>query len=1163
MVSLLSRDRSQNSRRKRIIGAILALLLALILFLLWSLLGREEDPAGRLLQLLEDARAELEAPGRTITKAAKTLGDADATYSFIMQDIALVPYLDRRQTPEQVLTTRMANPLDRAVLFGTLLEEMGWEIRYLQLTPLPDASLAVGRSPNENSPALTALRRFLDKEVTLPPDMQAQAEAAARSSAGDELRAEIAATVEQTLELLETDENSPGLNYPNYNDYNTIEGYGLLKRYVVVAERDGRRRVFDLLHDGNDPTLEEGLAGLKDTAMDQIRWDFYSYSFDMPKIVPITLRLGVVDSSGLEQTLIEWSGNPAVEELELRFLPAIDPLGKLRDGTQPEQVDQWQPYLRVNGRQITGKPFSLAFGGATSTVGLRPPITASDELTPANPTSATALDITQIDSADWPLVRVGLSVKASGGGLWLPDHFLLRDQGRAYPLRLLSVGQSARPLLILTDVSWSMGDTDAFESSKRAILSLLDLISEGQPVGLTSFALEPSELVPLAPLSERDNFVAGVEAMVLDSYTGILRALDRTSRNEALTSGVVLLLSDGEDNVGGDEAAIIDRLKQAGIKIYAIPLGEEADAALLTRLAEKTGGQVAYQGDAKGLEALFRRIGAEISSQVQLQYRVQSGIDENVDTDAQPALDGNISGAMETPIAAETGNSESSTLRSGERQITVVLRDTTLAAEGSYIPPTRTRSPAVPHLYLEVITQASGYDAVHNRARRVLLRLDQADTALRLTGTWSLIGDLGAYPERAYLIRYFSRWIDALRLLGVRTPTEIKTAPEAPPPQPMDQWLNDEARRWPSLARMRLVNSYRAFATIDTERGLVSPAPGPILYLHRAELTQDLGARQQMMRREAFDVLLRPARPLNSGEWNRDTMAGEIAAAIAEGRLLGGTDAISALLDAGSTLQFIPLSEAISGEDYPPGFLSAITPGWEGSTLVRIPGVRQWLWQIDTSYDLLLRNRFRTFYLDRDNFAKGASLEQIAQQFNKIDKLLALYGTAYGNFAGLTPFASAELGAIVAFKQSENKLWCYSTLMLAQVGETIESEEALLNRNVNAAREKAARLCKIEGGAGGAENGDLLRDGARKAVKEWARNYGINKTKEAIGDPISTGWSLWETGGALWDAVRSFQNEGFASSNISATGNAPVGGSGFPISPAQELAIAHIVAEVE
>jgi hypothetical protein len=1138
---------AHDKRRKRTVGAVLGFLL--VLLLLWLFPGRTDDRAARLLQLLEDYRSELEFPGRSVAEAARNLATARNAYDFVTRDVVLVPYLDRRQTPDQVMITRFANPLDRAVLLGELLGEMKWDVRYLVLDPLEDSPMALGRPPRRDSPALLALKRFLSEEVELAPEMLEIAQEAASSKAADALRAEIAAGVATTLDTLGNIENGPGLSWVDDPDQNSASQPWLLRRYIVVAERDGERRIFDPVYAERDLTNDPDLAGLQDTPFDQIEWEFFSYTFDMPDVAPVNIRLGMVDGTGLEQTLIEWRGNPAVDEVELRFLPAIAPLDKLRDGTRPDQIDHWQPYLRVNGRQITGKPFSLSFAGATSTIDRQPPFATPDGLEPADPALVSSMQVESVDATNWPIVRLAVSLEGSGSGLWLPDHFLVRDQGRAYPLWLLSLAQDSRPLLVLTDVSWSMGENGGFEASQRAILSLLEVIPDGQNVGLATFAGSPDGRVPVEPLADRVAFAESVRGMEMDSYTGILKALDWAAGQETLAGGVVVLLSDGEDNVGGDEAAIIDRLKQAGIQVFSVPLGEGADAGLLQRVAEQTGGKFSYQNDARALEALFQRIGTEISSLVQLQYRI---------ADQAPGPGGGAPAQNTVPgsdIAA-----------GGKRRISVSLRGTDLGARADYTPPASPVQRTPPHLYLDVTTRAGDFGGEYTRARRVLLRLDRPDAALRLIGTWSLIGDLGSYPEQTYLIAYLSRWIDALRLLGVMTPPEADEmrASGETTPRPLDEWLADDERRWPGLARMRMVNAYRALSRIETERGIVYPAPGPALYLHRAEFAADTETEGAVERGETFDVLLRPARPVHGGEMNLDTVAGEIAASIAEGRIVGGRDGVSTLLEVAPDLQALGLADLRSDTSgrFPPGFADAVEPGWDASWLVAAEQRPQALWQIDGSYSNYWRNHFRTFLLDEDGFAKGGSLREIAQQFEKIDSLLGLYGAVYGNFAGLTSFASAELSALIAFKKTENKMWCYSTLMLAQVGQAIESEDALLNRDVDAARQQAASLCGVQGGPGSAENGDIFRDAARDAAREWAKSYGVNKLKDAIGDPASTGMSLWEVGRALRDVAQAFGYEGFAGVSA-ASSAAPYETPGFLFSPTMELAIADIVSGVK
>ena len=56
------------------------------------------------------------------------------------------------------------------------------------------------------------------------------------------------------------------------------------------------------------------------------------------------------------------------------------------------------------------------------------------------------------------------------------------------------------------------------------------------------------------------------------------------------------------------------------------------------------------------------------------------------------------------------------------------------------------------------------------------------------------------------------------------------------------------------------------------------------------------------------------------------------------------------------------------------------------------------------------------------------------------------------------------LAGFIGFKKEELKLWCYSTVMLNYVNESIAGEEdAILDKSAKAAEARAAKLCEIEG----------------------------------------------------------------------------------------------------
>jgi len=88
---------------------------------------------------------------------------------------------------------------------------------------------------------------------------------------------------------------------------------------------------------------------------------------------------------------------------------------------------------------------------------------------------------------------------------------------------------------------------------------------------------------------------------------------------------IVILLTDGQ---GSYSHALTDRAVAAGITIYTIGLGSDVDAALLTEIAERTGGSYYAVADATDLPEVFREISEDTGD---------SGVDSDGDglTDCQ------------------------------------------------------------------------------------------------------------------------------------------------------------------------------------------------------------------------------------------------------------------------------------------------------------------------------------------------------------------------------------------------------------------------------------------------------------------------------------------------------------------------------------------------
>lgn len=975
-----------------------------------------------LVELLELYRAELDTPGLDTALAAENLQNADAAFAFVRDDIVFSPYVGRVQSPADVLNSRVANTVDKAALLGALLKELGWQVSY-QRAKGDKISTVREKSSKDPSKILTEIARRIGYDLsTLDQEWQSI------SRQTQATRGQVADLVAGANKVL-SDKIGYDRAYSSLTD-----SVPLGDRIVVVATRDGEDRSFDPVY--FDAPLPEKAR-----------------TTDIPPIREPVLELRLADGSGFEQSLLRLSGALAGRDITLSFVPAIDPIKRLAGPVELGDIKMWQPVLTINGQVQTGKPFTLS--GRAPGLALSPPIADPQAFELADPASVTDLKLARISAENWPRVTLSLKVKSSAAGVWAPAHFTVTDNGQAVQPRLLNINQSTQPVLVLSDVSYSMQDIGAFEISKSAIVTLAQFLSPETPVGLTGFSGAPVNMVPIAPLGDGLALTRAAQLLKPDSFTGIYVALAQAARQENLDNGVVILLSDGADNVGGNEAEINAALNARNIRVFALALGADADAALLRRIAANTGGEFARIRTAAELKAFYARLGSELSSFITLDYDASS----------------------ERPKNGLTHN------------VLVTLNETSLADAGTYVEPARNPSPQPPRLVLHIEVP------VGNEVRqidRTLIDLADGDARLALTGSYNLIGDLGGYPARRLTSAYIAEWIGVLRFIE----------DGALPPR------NPAA---PSYENMRMVNAFRALSTFGGEVE-TQPAAGPNLYLRRSTLRRN---GENVQRLGVFDVLMRGYRA-NGGVRTSDVQDMEIASAIAEGMVLGGSNGIEALLGNSETI-------TVSAPDEPlPDWMAPALRGQlevargVDDVLLASRQAPRWVWQAQTnSY-----HNFRVLYGDGPVYAKGASVEEIARVFDRIDKMYQLYDTAVGNYAGLYAAQGGLLSVAASIKRQENKLWCYSSVMMGYVGDAIESEDGLLNRQPAAAKANAARLCKIEGNPD--DGVGFIKKAARNAAENGVNSFATNVVKDAAGDAFTAAHSAWTLGGALNDAAISY-----------------------------------------
>jgi Ca-activated chloride channel family protein len=195
-------------------------------------------------------------------------------------------------------------------------------------------------------------------------------------------------------------------------------------------------------------------------------------------------------------------------------------------------------------------------------------------------------------------------------------------------------------IMVALDISGSMGAQDFRPNRLEVAKRVVGEFAEGRPadrVGLVLFAAYAFTRVPLTldhALLARQ--LDRVELGLIDDGTAIgdalATALGRLADSPA-ASRVVVLLTDGVNNRGEiDPLTAADMAARAGVRVYTVGVGSgepfyqveddpvfgrrrvrmeaKVDEALLTKVANLTGGRFFRARDADALRAIYRRIDA-------------------------------------------------------------------------------------------------------------------------------------------------------------------------------------------------------------------------------------------------------------------------------------------------------------------------------------------------------------------------------------------------------------------------------------------------------------------------------------------------------------------------------------------------------------------------
>jgi Ca-activated chloride channel family protein len=184
-------------------------------------------------------------------------------------------------------------------------------------------------------------------------------------------------------------------------------------------------------------------------------------------------------------------------------------------------------------------------------------------------------------------------------------------------------------VILTIDASNSMDredvDPNRLEAAKDAARAFVAKLPAGFPVGVVSFANEPT--VDLGPTLEREAVSAALDRLprgrgtvIGDGLATSLDTLEADREQNGDRPSAVVLLSDGNDT--GSQVAPLDAAQRAadlGIPVYTVVLGQVggkggADAELLGQIAQTTGATSATAGTSGQLTSVYEQLGSQLST---------------------------------------------------------------------------------------------------------------------------------------------------------------------------------------------------------------------------------------------------------------------------------------------------------------------------------------------------------------------------------------------------------------------------------------------------------------------------------------------------------------------------------------------------------------------
>jgi Ca-activated chloride channel homolog len=247
------------------------------------------------------------------------------------------------------------------------------------------------------------------------------------------------------------------------------------------------------------------------------------------------------------------------------------------------------------------------------------------------------LQITQIDTSEFPQVKVYVSARDSSGEPQVINTRKLQLQENGQPVgdqNIQGTGEIV-PLttLLLIDNSGSMNYAGKLDSAKEVAKEYLDQMRPGDQAGVIAFNTKSNIIQEVT--ADREVLAKAIDSIIASDDTAVYDAISTAIGilNPITGRKAIIVLTDGMDN--SSKATPEEALRSigaGGLSISSVGFGQLAegeekaddykgiDEATLRMIADKAGGQYGYAKDKAQLSALYDLLRRTFQSEVVMSY---------------------------------------------------------------------------------------------------------------------------------------------------------------------------------------------------------------------------------------------------------------------------------------------------------------------------------------------------------------------------------------------------------------------------------------------------------------------------------------------------------------------------------------------------------------